>query len=201
LNTEWEEASSDIGRKGLGGADGVDAFDDGGGHLVERDHVVDDAELDGGAGHSEDDAGVFVFGEGVTACLFDGLHAEGSVGAHPGEDDGEEFVTGGVGGGAEEDVDGGPTIVNGRGSGEACFVGVTDSMNGEVKIAGGDDAHPVAEFFPVLGLVDFVIGQAVESVGDGFGEEGRDVLGDSDGGEVAGEVWKDFAECFDATGG
>jgi hypothetical protein len=157
--------------------------------------------LDGGAGHSENDAGVFVFGEGVTACLFDGLHAEGSVGAHPGEDDGEESVTGGVGGGAEEDVDGGPAIVHGRGLGESCFVDVADAMNGEVVIAWRDHAHAVAEFFAVLGFVDFVVGEAVEPVGDGFGEERRDVLGDSDGGEVAGEVWKDFAERFDTTGG
>ena len=139
----------------------MDAFDDGGGHLVQGDDMVNDAELDGGARHSENDAGVFVFGESVTACLFDGLHAEGSVGAHPGEDDGEEFVTGGVGGGAEEDVDGGPAIVHGRGLGESCFVDVADAVNGEVVIAWSNHAHAVAEFFAVLGFVDFVVGEAV----------------------------------------
>ncbi len=85
---------------------------------VEGKDFVGEAGGGDGAGHSPDGAGGLVLGEDGASLLADDAAAAGSIGAHAGEDDGEDAGAVELGNGAKEHVDGGAAVILKRALGE-----------------------------------------------------------------------------------
>jgi argininosuccinate synthase len=122
------------------------------GHALQRQDVVDRAELDGFLGHAEDDAGLLVLRDGARALVVQLLHAACAVVAHAGEDDGQHVAPGAFGDRAEQHVDRRLVAVHRRAVGHAGEILAAGLAQLHVAAAGRDQHDAAFEPVAVLRL-------------------------------------------------
>lgn len=125
---------------------------------MQRHHLLNDTELNGGTGHAKDNTGVFMFGNGLAARLRDELHAESAVIAHTGHQNSHHMVTGTLGGRSEQHIHSRSAMVNGRCLNQSGPINISFQDDHQVEISRRNQTQPRMEHLVVNRLPDFVVG-------------------------------------------
>ena len=162
-----------------GGGDAGQVAGDGLGDAVQRQDLVGEAGLADGAGHAPDDRGGLVLDDHGAAGGADLAGAVAAVGAHAGQDDGQDGAVVGGDDRAEQRVDGRAAEVLRRALVEAGVQAPRAVADDQVVVAGGEVDGAGQQRAAVGGLDDAQRAEPVEPLGELAGEDRRHVLDDA----------------------
>ena len=140
------------------------------------------------AGHAINGAGGFILADGESTLAVDGLHSQGAIRAHAGQDDAHGERAKDFGNGKHHDVDGrNVDDVAGSRRDLQNDLGGRAAANGEVLSGGSHIDVAAGEHHAFFGLMHMDVAEVVEALGEWTGESWRHVLHDQDAdGQVGG---------------
>ena len=175
---------------------------DGLGDAVERQDLVGEAGLADRAGHAPDDGAGLVLDHDGAAGGADLAGAVAAVGAHAGEDDGQDGAVVGGHDRAEERVDGRAAEVLRRALVQRGVRAARAAADHQVVVAGGEVDGAGQQRRAVDGLDDAQRAEPVEALGELAGEDRRHVLDEEDRhGEGGRQLRQDLGQRLGAAGG